>query len=138
MEDRHIASAARILKSVHYLTLATVCEDGAPWNSPLSASLDGEVSFKWGSSRESVHSQNVRRDGRAFAVVYDSTAPEGTGEGVYMLGKAWELDEQSGALRIYRFVPEHIWINDEAKNEDGSYMHDIRVEIDIHRLKSAL
>lgn len=55
-----------------------------------------------------------------------------------MSGKAWELDKQEGAVKIYRFVPEQIWINDEAKNEDDSYKHDIRVQLNIESLKSKL
>lgn len=55
-----------------------------------------------------------------------------------MSGKAWELDKQQGAVKIYRFVPEQIWINDEAKNEDDSYKHDIRVQLNIESLKSKL
>lgn len=77
MEDRHLTSATKILNDVHYMVLATVCEDGSPWNSPVSASLDGGISFTWGSSPKNTHSQNIRRDGRVFAVVFDSNAPEG-------------------------------------------------------------
>jgi hypothetical protein len=136
--EKHLFDAASILKSVRYLTLATVCMDGSPWNSPVSAFHDSELAFFWGSSTDNIHSQNIRRDGRAFAVVYDSTTPEGTGVGVYMQGVATELDNENEIIKKYRFMPSRIWINDEAKNPDGSYKHDIRIELDMHSLKKLL
>jgi hypothetical protein len=72
-----------------------------------------------------------------FVTIYDSTAPEGTGEGLYIIGKAEELGPEEGAAVCkYKFTPERVWINDEAKNEDGSYKHDIRIEMDIPRIIS--
>lgn len=138
MEERHLASAARILKSIKYMTLATVCEDGSPWNSPVAPTYDKELVFRWGSNEGSVHSGNVRREKRVFVVIYDSTAPDGLGEGVYMQGEAEEHDEYEGVLRIYTFRPSRIWINDEVRDENGNFKHDIRVELAIERLKEAL
>ena len=138
MENRHIISAVKILKGMKYMTLATVCADGSPWNTPLAPTPSDDLIFRWGSSEDSTHSQNVRNEKRVFVVIYDSTAPEGTGEGVYMQGVAEELDEYEGTLKMYRFVPQQIWINDEEKNEDGSFKKDIRVELDLSVLKESL
>lgn len=139
MEERHLHSAVEILKTFRYITIASVCEDGSPWNTPVSASCDQQLHFYWGSSPDNVHSKNVRRDNRAFVVVFDSHAPEGTGEGIYMIGKAEELGSEEGrAVHKYRFMPERVWINDEEKNEDGTYKYDIRIEIDLDVLKHAL
>lgn len=131
MEDRHIKSAKEILRRIHYINIATVNEDGSPWNTAVSASHDEELNFYWGSSSNNVHSQNIRRDARVFVTIYDSTAPEGTGEGLYLQGVAEELGPEEGTdVYKYKFKPERIWINDEAKNADGSYKHDIRIELD--------
>jgi hypothetical protein len=138
MEDKHLASAVSILKKIHYLTLATVCEDGSPWNSPVSFSYDSKLTFSWGSSAENIHSENIRRDGRAFVVIYDSMAPEGTGEGMYMQGVAAELENENESIKKYHFVPSRIWINDEEKNADGSYRHDVRIELDGNKLRELL
>lgn len=138
MEHRHLDSAVKILKSINHMTLATVCEDGSPWNTPVSPTPSNDLVFRWGSNEESVHSRNVRREPRVFVVIYDSTAPDGVGEGVYMQGTAKELDEYSGSLRLYVFTPTKVWINDEEKNEDGSFKRDIRVEIPIQDLENAL
>mgnify|MGYP003394234267 CR=1 FL=1 len=120
------------------MTLATVCTDGSPWNTPVAPTYNNELTFRWGSDENSVHSQNVRSEKRAFVVIYDSTAPEGAGEGVYMRGEVEELNEYEGALKIYLFRPQQVWINDEEQNEDGSFKKDIRVELPLNELKVAL
>jgi general stress protein 26 len=136
MEEKHIVSARQILKKIHYINIATVNEDGSPWNSAVSALHDEGLNFFWGSSPDNIHSRNIRRDGRVFVTIYDSTAPEGTGEGLYMRGKAEQLNQEEGTFVCkYKFVPEELWINDEAKNEDGSYKHDIRVSLDLSTLR---
>lgn len=138
MEQRHLESAVKILKKIQYITIATVCPDGSPWNTPVAPTFDKDLVFRWGSNENSVHSQNIRNEKRVFVVIYDSTVPEGVGEGVYMKGEAEELDEFEGVLRMYRFSPHQVWINDEEKNPDGSFKNDIRVELPIEELKKLL
>ena len=138
MEERHLASAIKILRDIKYMTIATVCADGSPWNSPVAHSPLKDLVFYWGSTENSIHSQNIRRDKRIFVVIYDSTAPEGTGEGVYMKGEAEELDEVEGLIRMYRFIPKQIWINDAEKDAKGNYLKDFRIELDIEKLKGNL
>jgi hypothetical protein len=139
MEQRHLDSIKAILEKIRYINLATVSEDGSPWNTPVSASHDKELNFLWGSSPDNVHSKNIRRDGRVFVTVYDSTVPEGTGEGLYLVGLAEEIGPLEGtAVFKYKFVPKQAWINDESKNEDGSYKHDIRVELDLNSVRGLL
>ena len=138
MEEKHIISATKILKDMKYMTLATICADVSPWNTPRAPTPSKDLIFRWGSNEESVHSQNIKRDKRIFIVIYDSHAPEGAGEGIYMKGVAEELDEYEGTLKMYRFLPQQIWINDEEKNGDGSFKRDIRVELDIEDLRKSL
>ena len=139
MEHRHLESIKEILEKIHYINIATVCEDGLPWNTPVSATHDNQLNFYWGSSPDNIHSKNIRRNGRVFVTIYDSTVPEGTGEGLYMQGHAEDLGPEAGtAVYKYKFTPERAWINDEAKNEDGSYKHDIRIEIPLDAIKKQI
>ena len=138
MENRHILSATKILKEMKYMTIATVCEDGSAWNTPVAPNIKEDLTFTWGSNENSVHSQNIRKEKRVFIVIYDSHAEEGTGEGVYMKGEAVELNEYEGTLKMYSFTPQQIWINDEEKNDDGSFKRDIRIELDLLSLKESL
>jgi hypothetical protein len=137
MESRYLESAMNILKNIHYITLATVCKDGSPWNTPVSAIFDSQLSFLWGSNPKTVHSENIRADSRTSVVIYDSTALEGTGEGVYFIGHSEEVKSVNDSIAEYRFVPERVWINDEAKDEKGEYSHDFRVELDLSALRDS-
>lgn len=77
---------------------------------------------------------------------------EGTGEGVYFKGDAFELAERellvecaarvkpitfksNDILKIYKVVPDKIWMNDDEKDENGKYVKDIKVEVPIDELK---
>jgi nitroimidazol reductase NimA-like FMN-containing flavoprotein (pyridoxamine 5'-phosphate oxidase superfamily) len=153
LTEKNLSSAKEIIKSIHYITIATVSEDGQPWNSPVSAYYDKEFNFYWASYTENQHSKNIRENPRVFIVIYDSTAPEGTGEGLYMLAKAYQLNELSeveDALnyrpeskkpreakeylgeyprRMYKAVPEKFWINGDGEI-DGNYI-DVRFEVSL-------
>src|SRR5580658_3760789 len=74
-----------------YLTVATVDENSSPWNAPVYSAFDQKYNFYWMSAITSQHSINIRLNSKAFAVIYDSTVPEGTGFGVYMRGNSREL-----------------------------------------------
>lgn len=148
---KHLESAKAILQKIHYITIATVDSNGQPWNSPVSAYFDKDYNFYWASYTENEHSKNIRENAKIFIVVYDSTAPEGTGEGVYMLAKAYELNdihdieealthrpegkkpreaqEYLGEFprRMYKAVPEKFWINGDG-DMNGNFI-DVRFEV---------
>ena len=132
-----------------YMNIATVCEDGSPWNTPVFFAGNLEDGLVWWSSVSSQHSQNIARDARVFITIYNSKEVEGKGVGVYLQGHAKEVqaEEMQDALnaynakaqsfklttenssgnaptRLYMFVPQKIWMNDGIE-EDGFYQ-DIR------------
>ncbi len=147
--------AKKILQDILYLTLATCDKQNQPWNSPVYSAFDEKYNFYWVSWADNQHSKNIRENPNVFGVVYDSTVPEGTGVGVYMQGKAYQLgiadivemahacllmykrkskkprsaEEFLGLFprRIYKFVPEKIWVNG-GSDIQGNYI-DERVEI---------
>lgn len=90
--------AAEIMDTIQYATVATVTDYGQPWNSPVFALHDSEGCMYWFSDKEGQHSKNVRHNGTAFIVIYDSTVSEGKGEGVYLQVKVSQLDD------LQRFV----------------------------------
>jgi uncharacterized protein YhbP (UPF0306 family) len=161
MSDSHDKRAAEIVKKIKYITIASVSEGGEPWNSPVYSAYDDRLNFYWFSDKNSQHSQNVRATKKVFLVIYDSTVPEGTGEGVYIQAEVEELNEEvqvlnalkildtrvgktkkrnfddySGAalLRGYKAAPSLLWMNDDDEDEHGSYIRDIRVEISIEKV----
>lgn len=147
--------AKEIIKSIHYLTLATVTKNGSPWNSPLAYSVDDNFNFYFGSPQYTQHAQNIRNNSKGFVVIYDSKAPDGEGEGVYFTATAKELVHKKdienalnvmfglkhsyssnsfkgkSKLRIYQLTPQQVWMND-ADEKSGLY-YDYRVEINLSR-----
>jgi hypothetical protein len=127
--------AKKILQKILYITLATATKEGQPWNSPVYSRFDQHYNYFWGSAYTSRHSANIRANNKVGVVVYDSTAPAGTGVGIYMEGKAYELTDEKettyglnclfqgvnvplaedflgeSPLRVYKFVPEKFWMN---------------------------
>jgi uncharacterized protein YhbP (UPF0306 family) len=87
-----LASVARdIIDSNAYMTLATADENGCPWASPVWYAAEGYEHFYWVSSPEARHSRNVAARPEVGIVIFDSRAPIGTGQGVYVSAIAEEL-----------------------------------------------
>jgi nitroimidazol reductase NimA-like FMN-containing flavoprotein (pyridoxamine 5'-phosphate oxidase superfamily) len=74
-----------------YMTLATADENGFPWASPVWYAAEGYAHFYWVSSPEARHSRNVAARPEVSIVIFDSQAPVGTGQGVYVSAIAEEL-----------------------------------------------
>jgi len=151
----NIEKAKAIIAKIIYITIATVSKDGEPWNTPVYSAYDEKFNFFWASWKENEHSKNIRNSSDVFLVIYDSTVPEGTGEGIYVKAKAYELDDPKeieyamkylygrknktprkveeflGAhpRRVYKAIPENFWLNAEG-DVDGNYV-DKRIEIDL-------
>lgn len=153
---RNKQKAKEIIEKIQYITIATCSRDGVPWNTPVYSAYDEDYNFYWISWRENQHSKNIRENNQVFLVIYDSTVPEGEGEGVYIKAKACELndeeeieyglkylDERINKLgrhtvsqfrdnmprRVYKAVREQAWMNAEG-DINGEYI-DKRVEIDL-------
>jgi uncharacterized protein YhbP (UPF0306 family) len=85
------AIARAIIDSNRYLTLGTADEHGLPWVSPVWYAPDEYRRFFWVSSPEARHSRNVAARPQVSIVIFDSQAPVGTGQGVYMSAVAEEV-----------------------------------------------
>lgn len=148
--------AQAIIDAIPYATLATVTADGRPWNTPLAVyHFPGEATLYWASWRNNQHSQNIRANGKAFVTIYDSTPADGNpSAGVYMQCEAYEITDEAEAMqaakvfgddpynpsdgkeylgdkprRIYRVVPQKIWMNDDSEM-DGNFI-DVRKEAEV-------
>ena len=158
MSDANAEKAKEILEGNIYAVIATATKDGMPWNSPVFFAYDKSFNFYWKSWTDNQHSKNIRANFRVFIVVYDGTAPEGTGQGVYIQAKAYELgvnereEVQTGCdllarrknakpkkaeeclgdypRRVYRATPEKMWLN-LAGEISGNFV-DTRIEVDLN------
>ncbi len=145
--------AREIISKILYITIATVGVDGKPWNSPVYSAFDENYNFYWISWKKNQHSKNIKKNNNIFLVIYDSTLPFESGAhiGVYVQAKAYELSDDKDTKyalkylnaragnhklsqfkenmprRIYKAVPEKIWLNDVGEIS-GNYI-DKRIEI---------
>jgi uncharacterized protein YhbP (UPF0306 family) len=85
------AVARTIIDSNWYMALGTADESGRPWVSPVYYTCVGYGEFYWVSSPEARHSRNLAARPQVAIVVFDSQAPIGAGQGVYMVAAAEEL-----------------------------------------------
>lgn len=101
-----------LLKTVRHIALATVNEDGTPHNTPVFIIFNDDLSkLYWGSHSESLHSKNIQRTGKVFAVVFDSNQ-WGQG-GLYLtISNAREVSSEE--------LPEALRIHNEARARWGS------------------
>jgi uncharacterized protein YhbP (UPF0306 family) len=90
-QQDHDAIARSILDSIFYMTLGTADENGFPWVSPVYFASAVHREFYWISSPEVRHSLNIAIRAQVSIVVFDSRAPVGTGQAVYMSALAGEL-----------------------------------------------
>lgn len=147
------SKAQSIINSVAYMTIATVNKAGEPWNTPVAAyHFDGDYTLYWASWTNNQHSQNIRTNGKAFIVIYDSTPADGQpAQGVYIQAEVEEITDEQEAMkaalvfkndpynpsdgeeylndkprRIYKAVPQQIWMNDDG-DVNGDFI-DIRKE----------
>jgi len=151
--------AKKIIADNIYMTIATASLDGSPWISPVFFAYDDAYNLYWVSDKNSRHSNLIRENNKVAIVIFDSSAPEGEGDGVYFKAKAIELSDrqevekamatlgarvtqeefrikkvgevmEGGEWRVYKAIPQNI-----SKLKDGEYVNgqyvDRRIEIDL-------
>src|ERR671915_378644 len=91
------AVAHGIMDDILYMVLATADEGGRPWVSPVYFAHSDYTELFWVSSPEATHSRNIAVRPAVSIVVFDSTVPVGSGQGVYMAAGAGEVP--GGGLR---------------------------------------
>ena len=135
--DDLAAVARAIIDGNAYMTLATADADGRPWASPVWFTPDGYDAFVWVSAQDTRHSHNLAVRSDVGIAIFDSTAPIGTGQAVYVEavaaclggaeveraielfsrrslahgGRAWSLAdvEAPDGLRLYRATASGHW-----------------------------
>jgi uncharacterized protein YhbP (UPF0306 family) len=148
------ARAKEIIAENLYLTMATSDKMGNPWVSPVYCAYDDHYNFYWTSTPDAQHSKNIKKTGGKIAfVVFNSSVAEGTGEGVYFEGTAYEISDEreveiasqlcysrknkpaksadnflgASPRRMYKVVPNGTWMNTYEKV--NGYGVDGKIEI---------
>jgi nitroimidazol reductase NimA-like FMN-containing flavoprotein (pyridoxamine 5'-phosphate oxidase superfamily) len=147
--DREPVEIAReIVDSSLYMVVGTADRSGQPWATPVYFAPEEYRHYYWVSRPEAQHSRNLVERREVGIVIFDSTVPINTGQGVYILavaqelpahecadpiqffsergvghgGEAWSLEDvvEPAEHRLYRATAEAIYVLDE---------HDQRVEV---------
>jgi nitroimidazol reductase NimA-like FMN-containing flavoprotein (pyridoxamine 5'-phosphate oxidase superfamily) len=103
MNDDLVTHARAIVDANLYMVLGTADADGRPWAVPVYFAHSGYREFLWVSEPGARHSRNLEANDAVSIVIFDSTVPINTGNGVYMSAVAEELGEaqREEALEIY-------------------------------------
>jgi uncharacterized protein YhbP (UPF0306 family) len=84
-----LADIARaVIIANNYLALGTADVSGTPWVSPLYYTPDGYTDFYWTSSPDTRHSRNIAVRSDVSLAIYDTHAPIGGAEAVYITATA--------------------------------------------------
>lgn len=149
--------AIGLLDKITFMSLTTCSLKAEPWCSPVFFAYDKDLNFYWLSSPEARHSRNIHENAASSIVVYDSTAPDGEGWGIYFEGKAEIIQDENpatvklahetsmrraggsveetsrflgdAARKYYIFKPEKAWSNGIVRKV--GFTVDIRREIDL-------
>jgi hypothetical protein len=128
------------------MVLGTADEGGRPWVSPVYYARSEYSELYWVSSPHAQHSRNLAARPEVSIVVFDSHAPVGEGQGVYMSAVAesptgpdlehgigifsgvsashgarpWTLEDvqQPAPLRLYRARASEHWVLDPERRPD--------------------
>lgn len=122
------ATARRIIDDNLYLVLGTADASGRPWATPVYYAPAGYHEFFWVSSPEATHSRNIEVRPEVGIVIFDSRAPIGTGQGVYMSAVA----EAVGEAELERGI-EIFSRRSQAHGGDPWSVDDVRAEIRLYR-----
>ncbi len=102
-ENREPEVAREIIDRCLYMVLATSDSSGQPWASPVYFAHRDYREFFWMSQPDAAHSRNLRERSAVGIVIFDSSVPINTGQGVYIGGVARELPahETSEGVEIF-------------------------------------
>jgi hypothetical protein len=111
-------TARAIVDERLYMVLATADRTGQPWASPVFFAHREYRDFFWVSQPDATHSVNLRDRREVGIVIFDSTVPINTGQGVYILGVARELPAHETGAGIEIFSERLAEVGDTAWTVD--------------------
>lgn len=92
--------ARAVIDANSYMTIATADRAGQPWASPVWYAHAGYRKFFWVSSPDTRHSHNLAARPQAGIVIFDSHAPPGTAQAVYMTATTAQVSTEGLAQGI--------------------------------------
>lgn len=96
-----------LIEQANTMIVATADQNGKPWISPVGFQPDESYNLYWVSSKEAIHSENIRSRPEVAIVIVGKT-PDGEMDGVYFDAVATALeesDELERAVAIFATRP---------------------------------
>ncbi|MFJ7772997.1 pyridoxamine 5'-phosphate oxidase family protein [Streptomyces sp. NPDC097107] len=90
----------RLLAQHRYLVLGTADGEGRPWASPVFFAADGQHRVLWVSSPASRHSRNIAARPEVAITVFDTAAPVGGAEAIYLEAAAGPAADDARAADL--------------------------------------
>lgn len=87
------ATVPRLLAENRYLVLGTADRHGRPWVTPVFFAARGEDQLVWVSAPDSRHSRNLTERPEVAITIFDSHAPVGGAEALYLEAVARPVDD---------------------------------------------
>jgi len=94
------ATVPRLLALHRYLVLGTVDPAGNPWVTPVFYAADGEHRVIWVSSPDSRHSRNIAACPTVAVTVFDTHAPVGGAEALYLEATASLVNDHAHPVEL--------------------------------------
>lgn len=126
------ATARQVIDANHYMTLATRDDAGRPRLSPVYYTCARYSDFYWVSPPDAQHSRNITEWSEVEIVIFDSTAPVGESEGVYIGASARAVaDEQYDSVwaEAFKSTADARWFTPEE-------LHECRLRLYVARARS--
>jgi uncharacterized protein YhbP (UPF0306 family) len=92
----------RLLAENRYFVLGTADAEGRPWVTPVFFAADGEREVFWVSSADSRHSRNISARPAVAITIFDSHAPVGGAEAIYLEATAGPVSSHAVAAAVDR------------------------------------
>jgi nitroimidazol reductase NimA-like FMN-containing flavoprotein (pyridoxamine 5'-phosphate oxidase superfamily) len=95
--------ARKIVDRSLYMVVATADQSGQPWATPVYFAHRDHREFFWVSEPDATHSINLRDRREVGIVIFDSSVPLNSGQGVYVGGVAREIPahETGEGIEVY-------------------------------------
>jgi nitroimidazol reductase NimA-like FMN-containing flavoprotein (pyridoxamine 5'-phosphate oxidase superfamily) len=90
----------RLLARHTYLVLATADAEGRPWATPVFYAARHEHLFLWVSAPDSRHSRNIAERPTVAMTIFDSHAPIGGAEALYLEATATRVEDGDRATAL--------------------------------------
>ncbi|AGZ42707.1 pyridoxamine 5'-phosphate oxidase family protein [Actinoplanes friuliensis] len=116
------ATVPRLLAEQHYVVLGTADEEGRPWVTPVFFAAEGEHRILWVSAAGSRHSRNIGVRAEVALTVFDSHAPIGGAEALYLEATASPVAGHADLAVLNARLPERQHLGPEDLEPAGTLL----------------